>query len=324
MQRIIQRQFGGPEVLVLESGEDLTPAPGQVRIAVRASGVHLIDTTIRSGASFGPFPQPELPMTPGREVAGVVDEVGPGVDGTWLGRRVVAHLGMANGGYADQAVAAVESLHVIPDALSDDVAVAAIGTGRTAVGILDQVAITPYDVVLVPAAAGGLGVLLLQAARRAGAAAIGLAGGPAKLAVAADHGAELVVDYRRDDWVEQVRGFGRPPSLVFDGVGGSVGQAAFDLLAPGGHQVVFGWSAGETNDYDAADKKVLHVLGPALTARPGGLRSLEEEAIRRAADGSQVPLVGARFGLADAAEAHRALVERRTVGKVVLTPREAA
>jgi NADPH:quinone reductase len=101
------------------------------------------------------FPLPELPMVPGREVAGVVDAVGPGVDAGWTGRRVVAHLGMANGGYAELAVAAAGALHEIPDGLSAEVAVAAIGTGRTAVAILKVATLTRDDVVLVTAAASG-------------------------------------------------------------------------------------------------------------------------------------------------------------------------
>lgn len=92
MRAIVQRSFGGPETLVVEEVPDLRPGPGQVRIAVAAAGVHLLDTTIREGRDGGPFPLPGLPMTPGREVAGVVDETGPDIDPTWLGRAVVAHL----------------------------------------------------------------------------------------------------------------------------------------------------------------------------------------------------------------------------------------
>src|SRR5687767_6893 len=118
MRAIVQRRFGGPEELVLEERPDLEPAPGQVRISVAAAGVHLLDTTIRSGESGGPFPLPELPMVPGREVAGTVDAVGDGVDRSWRGRQVVAHLGQASGGYASQAVAPVEALIGIPEGVA--------------------------------------------------------------------------------------------------------------------------------------------------------------------------------------------------------------
>src|SRR6185295_3770823 len=122
--------------LLFETVDDPVPGAGQVRIAVRAAGVHLLDTTIRSGASGGPFPLPELPTIPGREVAGVVDLLGADVDPAWLGARVVAHLGQVSGGYAELAVAPVGSLHQLPDSLTDAAAVAMIGTGRTTMAVL--------------------------------------------------------------------------------------------------------------------------------------------------------------------------------------------
>jgi threonine dehydrogenase-like Zn-dependent dehydrogenase len=100
MHAVRHHSFGPPDVLVLDELPDLEPGAGQVRVAVRASGVHLLDTTLRRGESGGPMPLPELPTVPGREVAGVVDAVGEGVDPAWVGRRVVAHLGMVPGGYA--------------------------------------------------------------------------------------------------------------------------------------------------------------------------------------------------------------------------------
>src|SRR5688500_8448958 len=120
MHAIRQYAFGPAENLLHEEVEDPSPGPGQVRIAVRAAGVHLMDTSIRAGSADElPFPLPDLPMTPGREVAGVVDAVGEGVDEGWLGRRVVAHLGLASGGYAEFAVREAEAVHVLPDGLAD-------------------------------------------------------------------------------------------------------------------------------------------------------------------------------------------------------------
>jgi len=167
MRAIRLHEFGPAENLRYEEVPDPEPGPGQVRIAVGAAGVHLIDTVIRSGTQMGPMPLPSLPDIPGREVAGVVDAAGDGAGG-WLGRRVVAHLGPASRGYAELAVREVEHLHALPDGVPDEVAVAMIGTGRTAMAILDAAGIEPGDVVLVTAAAGGLGALLTQAARRAG------------------------------------------------------------------------------------------------------------------------------------------------------------
>src|SRR4051812_14253309 len=155
MHAIRLHEFGPPENLRYEELTDPSPGEDQVRIAVEAAGVHLIDTSIRAGRSGGPFPLPELPMTPGREVAGTVD-----------GRRVVAHLGMASGGYAELALAPANALHDIPEGLASDVAVAAIGTGRTAVGVLEVAEVTSDDVVLLDGSVRGPGGPFPQGARR--------------------------------------------------------------------------------------------------------------------------------------------------------------
>jgi NADPH2:quinone reductase len=327
MHAIRQHAFGPADTLRYEEMPDPVPAAGQVRIAVEAAGVHLIDTKIRQGDQGGPFPAPDLPMTPGREVAGRVDRVGPDVDRAWLGRRVVAHLGMASGGYAEQAVAAATALHELPDHLSAEVAVAAIGTGRTAQGILELAQLAADDVVVVTAAAGGLGALLVQAGRLAGGEVVGLAGGDAKVEEARRQGATVAVDYRQPGWADKVRAElgDRAPTVLLDGVGGEAGRAAFDLLGPGGRVVVFGWSAGSpltfiSDDVYARSLTVSFALGPRIVQRPGGTRELETRALDEAAAGRLVPLVGRTFPLADAAAAHRALEDRATTGKVVLVP----
>ncbi len=325
MRAIRQYEFGPAENLHCEEAADPVPGPDQVRIAVRASGVHLIDTSIRSGTVAGPFPLPELPMTPGREVAGVVDAVGGDAGEAWVGRRVVAHLGAASGGYASVAVADVVSLHEIPVALDFDVAVAAIGTGRTAVGILDLAALTATDVVLVTAAAGGLGSLFVQAGRRAGAVVVGLAGGSDKTARVRAAGADHAVDYLRPDWPTRVREAVGTATVVLDGVGGRAGRAALELLGPGGRYLLHGYAFGTPTELTTKDLYVLGItasaaIGPRMLRRPGGLRELETRAIAEAAAGRLVPTVGHRFPLAEAAAAHAALESRATTGKVVLIP----
>jgi NADPH2:quinone reductase len=173
MHAIRQHAFGPPSTLEYETVPDPSPGAGQVRIAVEAAGVHLLDTVIRRGESGGPFPLPDLPAIPGREVAGTVVATGPGVDPAWEGRRVVAHLGQASRGYAESVVTDAARLHALPAGLDERVAVAMIGTGRTALGVLDVARPTAADVVLVTGAAGGLGALLVQGALRAGAQVIG-------------------------------------------------------------------------------------------------------------------------------------------------------
>ncbi|MBC6459840.1 zinc-binding dehydrogenase [Actinomadura sp. HBU206391] len=326
MRAVRQHEFGPAGNLLFEEVPDPSPAAGQVRIAVRASGVHLADTAIRAGVAIGPFQRAELPMTPGREVAGVVDGLGEGTDPAWLGRPVVAHLGMVSGGYAELAVADATALHTLPDRLDHAVAVAIVGTGRITMGILDIAMPTPEDVVLVTAAAGGIGTLLVQAARNAGATVVGVAGGAAKTERVRASGATIAVDYTAPGWADAVRKAlgGREVTLALDGVGGEPGRAALDLLGAGGRLVLFGWSAGEPTRFTSADlfERSLSVsvaLGPRILRIPGGLRGLEERSLAEAAAGRLVPAVQA-FPLKDAAAAHTALETRATIGKVVLVP----
>ncbi|MET8718528.1 zinc-binding dehydrogenase [Streptomyces misionensis] len=315
--------FGPAESLTYEEAEDPVPGPGQVRIAVAAAGVHLLDTALRAGHR-GPLPQrPALPTVPGREVAGVVDALGEGVAGTWLGKRVVAHLGFAPGGYAELAVTDAGRLHEIPEPLDFAAAVAMIGTGRTALGIAACAEPGPDDVVVVPAAAGGIGTLLVQYAAAAGAMVVGLAGGPAKTRRVRENGAALAVDYTTSGWAAEVRSGlgGRAATIVYDGVGGAVAREAVALLGPGGRHLVFGWSAEGIGDGQGYVVQGVSesVLGPELVRRGGGLRALEERALAQAARGRLRPAVTC-FPLAAAAAAHRALENRGTVGKVVLEP----
>ncbi|MGY0024875.1 zinc-binding dehydrogenase [Streptomyces sp. YJ-C3] len=336
MHAIRLHAFGPAENLTYEKTEDPEPGPGQVRIAVAAAGVHLLDTAIRSGVR-GPLPRlPDLPTIPGREVAGTVESLGPGTDPSWLGKQVVAHLGFAPGGYAELAVTDAARLHEIPPGLDAAQAVAMIGTGRTALGILNFTEVTPETVAIVPAAAGGIGTLLVQYVKHAGGTVIGLAGGPAKAAQAAANGADLALDYKDANWPDLAREFldarGERATVLFDGVGGPAALAALDLLGPGGHHVVFGWSdqgigAGGPQLLDETERARRglvqeEVLGPAMMRKAGGdnpIRTLELAALDLAGRGVLTPAVH-RFPLAGAAAAHHALETRGTTGKVVLEP----
>ena len=340
MHAVRLHAFGPAENLTYEHTEDPVPGPGQVRIAVAAAGVHLLDAALRQGAP-GPFPAAELPAVPGREVAGTVDALGDGTDPEWLGKRVVAHLGTvlgpppgraAGGGYAELAVTDAARLHEIPAGLDEAEAVAMIGTGRTAMGIVQFADLGPDDIVIVPAAAGGIGTLLVQYARNAGAHVIGLAGGPAKISRVAANGADLAVDYRQADWPDRIRDHlgDRRATVFFDSVGGTIARAAVDLLGKGGHHIVFGWSSEGIQDggpltfttEELAERGITSegVLGPVMLQKAGGdIRTLELRALAEAAAGRLRPAVH-RFPLARAAQAHRALETRGTIGKVVLVP----
>jgi NADPH:quinone reductase len=323
MHAIRQYEFGPADTLLYEGLPDPVPAEDQVTIAVEASGVHLIDTAIRRGEPWG-YPVPDLPMVPGREVAGRVDVVGPGVGDAWVGRRVVAHLGPVSGGYAERAVASVGALHEIPGDLTAAAAVSAIGTGRTAVAILEVAALTQDDVVVVTAAAGGLGSLFVQAARVAGACVVGVDGGPAKTERIRALGATIVADYREPGWTDRVRkSLGeRQPSVVLDGVGGELGREAMGLLGRGGRLVLFGWTSGEPTQISTKDLMERSLTAAWALGQRGAWerqRELETKALEEFASGRLVPLIQS-FPLADAAAAHTALETRGTVGKAVLVP----
>ncbi|SDG44330.1 NADPH2:quinone reductase [Lentzea fradiae] len=314
MFAIRQYEFGPASVLRHEEVPDPEPARGQVRVTVAACGVHLVDTTIRQGG-FGPV---EFPMTPGREVAGVVTALGPGTGPEWLGRRVVAHLGQANGGYAELAVVNAASLHALPDDVSFEQAVAMIGTGRTVVAVLDRANLTGDDVVLVTSAAGGMGTLFVQEARNVGAQVVGLASG-SKLDHVVDNGADGAIDYTRPGWADGLHDF----TVVLDGVGGEAGAQALTTLGVGGRQIIYGWASGtmtpiSTEALFAKSLTATVALGPGMMRR--GLRELEEESLAGLASGRFRPLVNPPFALRDAARAHEALETRAVVGKVVLKP----
>ncbi|MEU5766666.1 zinc-binding dehydrogenase [Streptomyces asoensis] len=323
MRAVRLHTFGPAENLRLEEVADPVPGPGQVLVSVEAAGVHLLDTALREGHQ-GPAPTPTvLPTVPGREIAGVVEALGEGTPDSWLGRRVVAHLGFAPGGYAERAVTDAGRLHEIPAGLDPARAVAMIGTGRTALGILQFAELGPGTVAVIPAAAGGIGTLLVQYARNAGGTVVGLAGGPRKTALVAANGADVAVDYTDTAWPARVRDRlgGRDATVVLDGVGGDVARAAVGLLGPTGRHLVFGWSAegvrgGEGLFVEGVSRSV---LGPVMLEKAGGLRALETRALTEAAAGRLAPAVHT-FPLAEAAAAHRALESRATTGKVVLVP----
>jgi NADPH2:quinone reductase len=312
--------FGPPDNLVLDDVPDLEPGPGQVRIAVEASGVHLLDATLRRGDP-GPIPLPELPTVPGREVAGVVDAVGPDTDHSWLGKRVVAHLGQVPGGYAEQAVTVAGTLFQVPGHVSFPDAVAAVGTGRTALGVVELEPPAADDVVIVPSAAGGLGWLLVQSALAAGATVVAAARGE-RTATLERLGAHHVVDYSRPGWDEEVRDGLGGVTVVYDGVGGEIGRRCLELLRPGGRLVMFGFSAGTPTQLTTGDLIARGItagwsLGARMTALPGGIPGLAARALDKVASGEWRPLVST-YPLADAGRAHADLEGRRALGKVVL------
>ncbi|WP_221583431.1 alcohol dehydrogenase catalytic domain-containing protein [Microbacterium sp. G2-8] len=326
MRAVIQREFGGPQVLVVEEVDLPAPAEGQVRVRVEAAGVHAVDVNIREGDVPPSMPRPPLPMTPGREVAGTVDAVGPGVDRTLIGERAVAHVGFLNGGYAEYALASAAALHIVPDDVTFPHAVASIGTGRTAQYVLDEARLQETDVVVVPGASGGLGSHLVHLVLSSGATVVALYGGVRKRAVVegltSDRERFLALDATDDSWPSQMDGLlgEREPSLLIDGVGGTTARAALETLGRGGRVVIIGWASGDALQLDTGD-----IVGRSLTVSvPLGrplpqLRELEARALAAVAEGRVEPVVD-EYPLDRAAEAHAALERRRQRRKVVLVP----
>lgn len=325
MRAVVLHEFGPAENLTYETLPDPVAGPGQVRIAVRAAGVHFVETVMRRGdaGDMAP-PQPELPAVFGGEAAGVVDAVGPGVDPAWLGRAVVTPRSEP-GGYAELVVAELAQLHEVPDGLGFEAAVTMVMTGSTAMGLLDAARLTADDVVLVMSAAGGVGRLVVQYAKSVGAVVIGAAGGAGKVEAVWELGADLAVDYNEPGWADLVRERldGREVSVVLDGVGGEKSAAAFGLIGRGGRYVVIGWSSQEGFDPDAGvvEERGITVTNALMQMleRPEDGPEYERRALEAAAKGELVPAVQA-FPLAEAARAHAAMERRETTGKVVLIP----
>ncbi|MEV4759226.1 zinc-binding dehydrogenase [Micromonospora sp. NPDC049559] len=313
-------RFGGPEVLVPREVPDPVPGAGEAVVDVAAADVLWVETMIRQGRGAPYFPI-EPPYRPGVGVAGVVAAVGAGVDPGWVGRRVVTRTG-ANGGYVQRALVPADGLVPVPDAVEPAVAAALLHDGVTALGLVDVVRIEPGDRVLVTAAGGGLGVLLVQLALAAGARVVAAARGTAKLRRLADLGADTV-DYSEPDWAARVRSVVGGLDVVLDGAGGAYGRAAFDLLAPGGRFSAHGMPSGE---FAVADPAVARERGVTATGiervqfSPEEFRRYLVAALDAAAAGHLTPLIGQTFPLTKAADAHAAIEARAVTGKTLLLP----
>ncbi|MFD2079208.1 NADPH2:quinone reductase [Actinopolymorpha cephalotaxi] len=317
MRAVWVEEFGGPEVLVPGEAPDAEAGPGQALVEVAYANITFVETQLRSGT--GPF-APKLPAIPGNGVGGTVRAVGPGVDPALAGRRVVTSTG-GSGAYAELVAVPADGLVEVPAPLRLDDAVALLADGRTATWLMRASGAGSGDRVLVTAAAGGVGTLLVQLATAAGAQVVAAAGGDRKVALATALGAKVAVDYRRPDWTERVRESVGGVDLVLDGVGGALGRSAFDLLGEGGRMLSFGLASGTWTDVpeEEARRRGVRTLRPALD--PADVRDLTERALRAAADGRLHPVIGQRFELARAAEAHAAIEARATVGKTLLEVR---
>jgi NADPH2:quinone reductase len=319
MRAVRLSEFGPPEVLVAADVPEPVTGAGQVLIDVEYANITFVETQVRAGKPPRPEMLPPLPAILGGGVGGVVSGAGPGVEAGLLGRRVVASLG-GSGGYAERAVTDVSRLIEVPEGVTMRDAVALLADGRTGIGLIRRADPRPGETVLVEAAAGGVGTLLVQLSRNAGARVIALAGGERKLDVARELGAEIAVDYRVPNWPERVRESARAVDVVFDGVGGAVGQAAFELLGPGGRFCPFGMASGR---FAAVSMQAAAAGGATVLRGPPGGAPAELDTLTRAALaevelGRLRAVIGQEFELEHAAEAHAAIEKRATIGKTLL------
>jgi NADPH2:quinone reductase len=308
-------EFGPPGVLVPAVVPDPVAGPGQVVVAVAYAGITFVETQVRAGRSPNPAMAPRLPAVLGNGVGGVVAEVGEGVDPALLGSTVVTTTG-GGGGYAERVAVPASGLIAVPDGLGLAEAVALLADGRTAVALVRTAAPRPGETVLVEAAAGGVGSLLVQLAAAAGARVIAAAGGPRKVELAVELGAARGVDYTAPDWAERA---GEQVDLVFDGVGGAVARAGFGLVRRGGRFLAFGLASGAfaaISDEEAAERGATVVRG--VRVDPAEMADLSRAALAEAAAGRLRPVIGQTFSLERASEAHAAIESRATVGKTLL------
>ncbi|MFD5554120.1 zinc-binding dehydrogenase [Streptomyces sp. NPDC127068] len=317
MLAVVMQEFGAPQVLEARQVAEPEPGPGQVLVDVAYASVTFVETQVRSGS--GPFGRPPLPRVPGNGVGGRVTAVGPGVDPALRGTTVVTTTG-GTGGYAERALARVDDVVPVPPGLDLREAVALLADGRTALLLHRQAAVEPGEKVLVEAAAGGVGSLLVQLAVHAGARVVGAARGDRKAELVASLGARPV-DYSEDGWPDRVReAAGGALDLVFDGVGGTIGTEATDTLRPGGRISRYGMASGADAEPDEEALAARGVRSLALSAAPtpAETRALIGDALRLAVHGTLRPVIGQTFPLASAAAAHAAIEARATLGKTLL------
>jgi len=323
VKAIRMTETGGPEVLQLVDIEQPRPGPGEVLIEHKAIGVNFIDTYMRSGL----YPV-TLPFVPGNEGAGVVLEVGPGVEDFKPGDRV-AYCGGNGGGYSEQRVMPAGRVLKLPDAISFERGAAMTLKGLTAWFLLRRTyPVKPGDIVLYHAAAGGVGLIFGQWAKHLGATVIGTAGSPEKIELAKAHGFDHVINYREENFVERVREItgGKMCQVVYDSVGKDTFPASLDCLRPLGMFVSFGQSSGMVPPFSISllqQKGSLFATRPVLfhyIAERKELDTAAEELFDVVRKGVVRIVINQRYKLEEAARAHDDLESRRTSGTTILIP----
>jgi NADPH2:quinone reductase len=319
MRAVVADHPGPPEVLRPVELPDPDPGPGQVAIAVTVAAITFIDTQLRAGTVQGQTAS--FPVVLGNGVGGIVTGIGDHVDPGWIGTEVVSSVG-GRGGYATRALALIADLHRVPTGLDLKAATALLADGRTAVGLARAAHIEAGDTVAITAAAGGVGGLLVQLAHHAETRVIALASDERKLAHARALGADIAINYRDTDWRDQLRD-AAPHGLdvVFNGVGGDTTPVLFNHVRSGGRYLPHGAASGswgELGNTTVATRDITIVPLDTIGASADDLFHLVEEALALAAAGTIHPTIGQAYPLERAADAHRAIEARTTLGKTLL------
>ena len=319
---IFVRSLGGPEVLSVEEREVGAPGPGEIKVRNKAIGLNFIDTYQRSGLYSVP-----LPFVAGNEAAGEVIAVGEGVTAFKPGDRI-AYSGPV-GAYADERLLPADKAVPVPDGVTDEVAAAAMLKGTTAFYLLHWThEVKAGDRLLIHAAAGGTGQILVQWGKAKGAVVIATAGSDEKCEFARNLGADLAINYRDQDFVAAVKEFtgGKGVDVVYDGVGKATFEPSLDCLRPRGLMVSFGNASGPVSVPSLgilATKGSLYVTRPTSGAYfpdAASLRTAASALFKAIADGTLTIEIGQRLPLTEAAEAHRLLEARETTGATLLIP----
>jgi NADPH2:quinone reductase len=322
LRAIRVHETGGAEALRLETVPDPVPGPGQVLVRLEAIGVNFIEIYKRTGLYKTP-----LPATPGDEAAGTIEAVGPGVSGVKPGDRVASVNVL--GAYAERALVPADRVVPLPDGVSTRQGAAVLLQGVTAQYLTTSTyPLSRGEVCLVHAAAGGVGLLLCQMAKRRGARVIGTVSSEAKAALAREAGADEVILYTQADFETEVKRLtgGAGVAVVYDSVGRTTFAKGLNCLARRGMMVLYGQSSGPVEPFDPQllnQKGSLFLTRPTIghyTATRAELLERAGEVLQRVADGTLTVRIGREFPLAQAADAHRELEARRTTGKVLLIP----
>lgn len=320
---IVVATTGGPEVMQYQEIKVGKPRKGEVQVRVNAIGVNFIDIYQRTGL----YPQP-LPFTPGGEMCGEVCALGAGVSEFRLGQRV-ATATAGTGCYAEVVNVPAAKLLSVPAGITDETAAAMLLKGMTAQYLLRQVyRVGKGDTILIHAAAGGVGQFLSQWAKALGATVIGTVSSAAKAKLARANGCDYVIDYKKQDFVKEVRRITKGALLpvVYDSIGAATFPASLDCLQRFGLFVSFGNSSGPVPPFSPAllaQKGSLFMTRPTLfdfVRTPAELRHVAGELFRVVRKGQVKVSVTHRYPLADAATAHADLAARRTTGSIVLIP----